>query len=173
MAEWLYLSKGVFDAIKILRFEHQLQYSQRKIQPESIESDSVIIDRETISETIASVTLAGAIFVSAFALILSGIHELTNLLPWDYLVINRYLGSAALLLAVVSAASRAYSAGFTLPDESESYEEYCDRIREIEAVFQNVKSDKEKLTQLEQLEEESAVELRRFLRMKKRATFLF
>lgn len=167
------IAKDVFEAIKVLRFEHQLQFSQRKIQVESVEDGLAIPERETISETIASSALAGAIFISGFALILSGIHELTHLLPWDYMTINRYLSSAALLLAVISAASRAYNAGFTLPDESESYEEFCDRIREIEVVFQRVPGDREKLAQFKELEDEAAVELRRFLRMKKRATFLF
>lgn len=83
------------------------------------------------------------------------------------------IGGMALLLAVISAASRAYRAGFTLPDESESYEEYCDRVRELKAVFNKLSNENEKRREMEQLEEEAAAELRRFLRMKTRATFVF
>jgi hypothetical protein len=85
----------------------------------------------------------------------------------------RFLGGLALLLAVVSAASRAYRAGFTLPDELENYDEYYDRLREIEVVFGRVTQPEEKLRQLAQLEAESAAELRRFLQMKLRSTFVF
>jgi hypothetical protein len=86
---------------------------------------------------------------------------------------SRQLSGSALLLAVFSAASRAYRAGYTLPDESESYEEYRDRIRECKALFDNATSDQEKFRQLENLEAEAAAELRNFIRMKMRATFIF
>ena len=85
---------------------------------------------------------------------------------------TRSLGGTALLLAVLSAASRAYRAGFTLPDESESYEEYCDRVRELKAVSKSLSNENEKLRELEQLEEEAAAELGRLHRMKTRATFV-
>jgi hypothetical protein len=77
------------------------------------------------------------------------------------------------MLAVLSAASRAYRAGCTLPDESESYDEYCDRIRDVRLMFKSVPETDKRLQQLKRLEEEAASELRRFLRMKSRATFIF
>ena len=112
--------------------------------------------------------------MSALAFIVSGAHVFpsSSWLPWEPTAVTRALGGVSLLLAVLSAASRAYRAGFTLPDESESYEEYCDRVRELKAVFKSLSNDNEKLRELEQLEEETAAELRRFLRMKTRATFV-
>jgi len=88
-------------------------------------------------------------------------------------IASRCLAGVALLLAVLSAASRAYRAGYTLPDEFESYEEYCDRLREYKVVFESAAADEDKFRQLENLEAEAALELRRFIKMKMRATFIF
>jgi len=168
------IAKLVFDALWTLRFEHQLRYSRRKIEPEGEQAGFSLEERTALSETVASVTLAGAILMSALAFVVSGAHvfAFSSWLPWEPLTMTRSLGGTALLLAVISAASRAYRAGFTLPDESESYEEYCDRVRELKAVFKSLSNENEKLRELEQLEEEAAAELRRFLRMKTRATFV-
>jgi len=167
-------AKTVLEALRTLRFEHQLRFSRIKITPEGERVGLSLRERTTLSETVASVTLAGAIVISALAFFASAIDfsRFASFLPWGYITITRCLAGTALLLAVLSAASRAYRAGYTLPDESESYEEYCDRVRALEAVFRSVSSDKEKFRQLEYLEEEAAVELRRFLRMKMRATFV-
>jgi len=163
----------VFDAMQVLRFEHQLRFSQRKIEPDAEQNGLALKERTTVSETIASVSLAGAVLISALAALGSGAHWLHFTLPWDPLSFTRSLAGTALFLAVISAASRAYRAGFTLPDESESYDEYYGRIRELKAIFKVVPNDNERLRQLEALEEEAAADLRRFIRMKTRATFLF
>jgi hypothetical protein len=166
--------EDVLGALWTLRFEHQLRFSRRKIEPEGEQTGFSLEERTELSETVATVSLAGAIVMSALAFFVSGVHLFASASPFplDPMVITRILGGISLLLAVLSAASRAYRAGFTLPDESESYEEYCDRVRELKAVFENLQYEKDKLREVEQLEEEAAAELRRFLRMKTRATFV-
>jgi hypothetical protein len=161
-------------ALMTLRFEHQLRYSRRKTEPEGEAAGLALEERTALSETIASVSLGGAVLVSALALVVSACHLVgaTTWLPFEPLAITRCLGGTALLLAVLSAASRAYRAGYTLPDESESYDEYCDRIGELKAVFQKAPNQVGKSRALEQLEQAAADELRRFLRMKTRATFV-
>jgi hypothetical protein len=168
------LATQVFTALWTLRFEHQLRYSQRKIEPEGEAVGLALEERTSFSETVATMTLAGAILMSVLAFIASGAHvfDFGAKLGWQPLVVTRVLGGVAMFLAVLSAASRAYRAGYTLPDESESYEEYCDRVRELKAVLLRASDDHEKLRLLEGLEEEAAAELRRFLRMKTRATFV-
>jgi len=168
------IAKSVYSALWTLRFEHQLRYSRRKTGAEGEPSEMALQERSSFSEAVASAALAGAVCTSALALIIPCIGffyhspRLESLSP----VIGRILDGFAVGLAIVSAATRAYRAGYTLPDESESYEEYCDKIRESRAIFINSMDPKEKLRQLNSLEEESASELRRFLRMKSRATFL-
>lgn len=164
------IAEQVFKALWTLRLEHQLRYGKRKTAPQGEQAGLSLEERKTISETAAIATLALAVLVSGSAFIVAIVGPR---LGWETAFITRCLGASALFLAVLSAGSRAYRAGYTVPDESESYEEYCDRIREIEAVFQNATSEEGKLRQLKYLEEESAAELRRFLRMKERATFVF
>jgi hypothetical protein len=178
------LAKIVFDALWTLRLEHQLRFSRRKIEPTGEQAGLALEERTTWSESVASATLAGAVIVSALAFFVGISHLIVWVrqvpapqgnAPWEdfHIAVSRFLGGLALFLAVVSAGSRAYRAGFTLPDETESYEEYCDRIRELKAVFRTVTNDEERLRLLKHMEEESASELRRFLRMKMRATFVF
>jgi hypothetical protein len=164
----------VFNALLTLRLNHQLRYTRRKIETDGEEPAGFALPERTIlSETIATVTLSGAVLATSLALFL----PLLQLNPmFDITLIqtlDRSIAGAALVLAIISAASRAYRAGFTLPDELESYAESCDRFRELRAQFAAVSTDYEKLRYLKYIEEESAAELRRFLRMKLRATFLF
>src|SRR5581483_9036289 len=167
-------AKLVLDALWTLRFEHQLRYSQRKIEPEAEQAGMALEERTSLSESVATVTLAGAVIVGAFGFFVAlseGLPGL-NFLSWDPTIASRCLAGAALLLAVLSAASRAYRAGYTLPDESESYEAYCERVRECKVVFESAATDEERFRQLKNLEVEAALELRRFIKMKMRATFI-
>jgi hypothetical protein len=164
------IAKEVFDALTTLRIDHQLRFSRGKIEPESEGTGFPLAERTTISETLATMTLVGAVFVTAVS------AALPSLTPTFGAVVltefDRAFVGVALLLVVLSAATRAYRAGFTLPDEPESYGAYCDRVRELKAQFRAVSTDDERVRYLKQLEEESAAELRRYLRMKLRATFL-
>ena len=165
----------MLDALSTLRFEHQLRYSHRKTEAEGEEAGLALEERTNLSESVATFTLAGAVVVGAFGFFvaLSQAFPGLALFSGNAEPASRVLAGSALLLAVLSAASRAYRAGYTLPDESESYKEYCDRIREYKAVFESATNAEEKFRQLENLEAEAASELRRFLRMKMRATFIF
>lgn len=168
------LQTTVLEAMRILRFEHQLGYGKRKIASEGETPSLALAEHASLSETVASTTLAGAVVVGALAFFASLIEVHPSLGgQWNIPVVSRVLGGLSLLLAVVSAASRAYRVGFTLPDEMDSYEEYCSRIREFKTVLDSDTSNEEKLRQLERLETEAILELRRFLRMKLRATFIF
>ena len=170
------LAESVLRALWILRVEHQLRFSRRKTAPGGEGASLALQERTSWSETVASTSLAAAVVVCAMAFVVSLFHFWPvggHGAAWATVQLSRELAGSALALAVLSAASRAYRAGYTLPDESESYEEYCDRIRELQAGLKSVPEDREKLKKLVQLEEEAAAELRRFLRMKLRATFIF
>jgi len=169
------LARIALEALWILRIGHQLRYGQRKIEPTGELAELALDEHASLSETVASFTLAGAVVVGALGFALSLSHLVPGFGPLSQNVdaTSRVLSGSALLLAVLSAASRAYRAGYTLPDEAESYKEYSDRIRELKAVFESTGSLEVKLWQLAHLEAESVKELRRFLRMKMRATFVF
>jgi hypothetical protein len=163
----------VFDALWRLRIEHQLRYDGRKIAGEGDAGELGLRERTSLSETVATATLAGAVIVTAFSWLLSVVGPRAGLLfGFEHVSVSASLAGGALLLAVVSAATRAYRAGFTLPGEPDSYEEYFGRLREVRETFQTVVTFEEKRHQLEALEEAAIDELRRFVRMKMRATFL-
>jgi hypothetical protein len=165
----------VLDAMWTLRVEHQLRLSQRRIEPVGEQAGLTLDERARFSEAVAVTSFAGAVLVGASGLLLSLYHNLPVLgqLSWDFVAVNRIVGGSALILAVMSAASRAYRAGYTLPGELDSYKEYADRTREVEAAFRSAESLLERFRQMEKLETEAAAELRRFLRMKMQATFVF
>ena len=174
------LAQHVIDALSTLRVQHQLRYCVQRMAAEAEERGLSLEERRSISEHVAALTLAGAVLIMVSALLVpiaSSIAHLLRYRGWpsgkQVLQITRAFGGAALFLSVVSAGSRAYRAGFTVPDESESYEEYSSRLREIGAVFNFTASPSHQLQALKHLEEESAAELRRFLKMKDRATFVF
>ncbi len=168
-------AKLVMEAMRIIRIEHQLSYGAFKIDPESDQHTLAIHEQLTWSEAVASFSLTGAVSISVLSLLFTlmpGPQVQYQVLGFAF-PIDQLLAGSALLLAVVSAATRAYRAGHTLPDESESYEEYCDSLRDIEVAIDSSRNMHEQYRQLKRLEQASAEELRRFLRMKLRATFIF
>jgi hypothetical protein len=156
-----------------LRLNHQAAYPTLKLDPQA-EGPFALTASNTLSEQVAIFSLGAAVLVVALSFVVSLWHVLPQVPrpPVDAETSVRFLGGCALLFAVLSAAARAYRSGRTLPDEVESYEEYRDRVRELEASFEAVQDD-DKMRLFEKLEEEAAAELRRFLRMKLRATYVF
>lgn len=169
------LATGVLEAMWTLRLDHQLRFCQRRIEREGEDAALTLNERAEFSDVIASSSFAAAVIVGAFGVLLSIAHTWHTVGPvfQHFAVISRVMAGIALVLTVISAASRAYRTGYTLPSELESYREFCDRVREIKAVYENSELATEKFRQLEQLETEAIAELRRFLRMKLRATFVF
>jgi hypothetical protein len=77
----------------------------------------------------------------------------------------------AAFASVSAASARALRGGLTLPEEDNSYTEYSQAVAEImDKVQKATLPDKQTLH--EELEKEAVAELRRFLRMKSKATFL-
>jgi hypothetical protein len=166
-------AKLVLEALWRLRVEHQMRFDGRKIDGEGDPGELGLQERTSLSETVATASLAGAVVVTAFSWLLSLAGPRISLLSgFAPAPVSAALAGVALLLAVISAATRAYRAGFTLPDEPESYEEYRGRLREVREAFQTVEALDDKRRQLEALEAAAIDELRRFVRMKMRATFL-
>jgi hypothetical protein len=162
----------VCSALSALRLQHQAAYTALKLEGQT--EVIALKERNDLSEQFAVVSLGAAVATIAVAFIVSLAYVLpvAPRLPWDEADVARTFGGCALLFAVLSAAARAYRSGYTVPDEVESYEEYRDRVRQIDATFASVPVEA-KLGQLERLEIESTAELRRFLRLKLRATFVF
>jgi hypothetical protein len=165
------VASEAFDALETLRFDHQLRFSHGKVEPENEGSSFSLIEQTALSEAVATLSLFGAVLVITVALAISLAPVQPRLVAVG-IPLGRIFAGSALFLAVLSAATRAYRTGFTLPDEPESYAEFCYRIRELKAQFKAVSADHERVRCLKHLEEECATELRRYLRLKMRTTFI-
>ena len=159
----------VHRALAELRFDHQVQY----IEPTGGD-DSALREHHHIAETIAAVSLALAVatpLAQLLVLLLCGLSCLTEQAMGQWQV---SLFCAALVFVIISAAARAYRSGMTLPEEIESYGSYLHRVYELRAVFLHEKSSwAQRFEAHVELERQAAVELRRFLAMKRKATFVF
>ena len=155
------LGQTVLRALRTLRLDHQLRYTRRKEEVHGEGTGMALREHDSIAETVASVTLGGAVLVNALTVVFASRVNL-----------SRALNGGALLLTVLSAASRAYRSGLTVPEEAESYSEYGDAVRQAKAIFDYTDFQGQFL-QLQRVEEESAAELRRFLKMKIHANFIF
>ena len=74
---------------------------------------------------------------------------------------------------IISLASRTYRTGMTLPEEIESYIHYKELVQAIVDHLQEATTLEEKSELLGELETHADAELKRYLRMKSNATFLF
>lgn len=167
------LERQVLEVLWILRIEHQLRFSSRKIEENPEDIGLTLTENTKLSDTVASASFAGAVLVTVAGLI--GSEIIGSFSPGSRLgseSFGRVLAGCALALAVLSAAARAYRAGFTIPEETSSYEEYSTRVRDLAIAIKNSRVDHERFIHLTHFEESAADELRRFLDMKLRATFL-
>jgi len=158
-------------ALATLRFNHQAQYSRRKIAHESPTAALSAREHHHWAESVASITLLLAVLAPAAQLVVLLAHSLR--LIEDTKTWHTWLFAAALVLAVLSASVRAYRTGLTLPEEIESYEEYVTRVGELRELFLLPGGTMEhRSAVLKDLEIEAARELRRFLVLKGKATFI-
>jgi len=165
-------------ALRTLRLTHQLSHAGIKLDAPNEGAHLALNDHQLISDTIATSTLSGAILLGAVGFLFALGDVLSSLgfsiyqgaattgpsLGWS-------LAGLSLLLAVWSAGARAYQTGYTVTEEKESYQEYVVRVGEIYTVFAQV-SLQDKWRELAALEAEAVSELRRFLRIKGRASFV-
>lgn len=168
------IAAEVWEAMEILRFQHQLQFTAMKLGPGG-EAMLSMGEKRDIAETIAKMTLFGAVLCTTAFFVIDVIpytgfganvsQPLLEKLP-------PILTNVILVLTGLSAASRAYRSGETIPGEQESYDLYQSHIAQLKLLFRNAKNDNDKLAVLSQVEHEAEEELRRFLSMKIKASFI-
>lgn len=164
------LGAQIMAALRTLRVDHQVQYPERRIAAEQTDHALSLKDHFEWSEVVARVTLVSAVALAASGIVLS-ILNLCNLVVPAHLVPT--LAISALASTVISAASRAYQAGFTVPAEIDSYLETAAQMDHLRTRFLDANADVSvQQTVLRDLEIAAASELRRFVSIKRRATFL-
>lgn len=166
------IKEQLWKALRRLRFLHQDEYVVMTVSEESAISAVSMPERAFWAETVGSVALAMAVVIPAVQIIL--VATLGSGEPDSFRVVaHPVLFGAAVAMAVLSASARAFKAGYTLPEELEAYDEYLARVREHLRLFEaEGATDEMRLAAHARLEEESVKELRHFLRMKGKSTFL-
>ena len=176
------LEADVVEALKILRVRHQIGYGAIKLETPNEGAQFTLDNHQLISQTFGAVTLVGAVVLAAISFLFAVVLRFSLFPAWvldvplashfDAARWSRLSSGLSLLLAVWSAGARAYEAGFTVLEEKESYQEYRARVTEISHILERASLSKDRWHALAMLEEESIAELRRFLRIKRRASFL-
>lgn len=164
------IGMNVFEALDALRFRHQAQYPRRKTAVASVDRSLSMMDQYHWAEVVGKVMLASALILPATQVTLLALDFSGAWPPPKWLTI--LLFGASIGAAIVSAGARAYCVGLTLPDEVDSYAQYVARIDHLQDMATKSKSLKEKQACLLELELEAERELRRFLQMKMKASFI-
>ena len=158
-----------FEALKILRFEHQSRFARGKTTEIVSPSGVSMTERYHWSETLARLSLLAAVGIPIFQLLLVALGSVRAIPMLEKAHIC--LSALALVFVVVSASARAFRTGLTLPEEIESYNDYSSHIDMLRVQFEGA-DDQKRLSLVVDLELEAERELKRFLTMKAKSTFL-
>jgi len=151
----------VFRAYADLRISKQLAYFRLKKEE--------VATRDEWSEGLAKFTLFGAVLLSAGQLLLAWAgwgeaHPGQTMGTW--------MQAAALALVVLSAAVRVYRSALAVPVQREHYEGKWVRLVALQAQFEAARSQSAKLAVMGEFELVELEELRYFLRVMRKASFL-
>jgi hypothetical protein len=150
--------REIIDAYRRLRLDHQIEFAEYKLSP-----DDRTFMRLSL-EALVSITnqLAGAALVLALG---CSIARLFQPLPW--------VSFAAVALAVVGVAIRAWRDGLSLREERERYDEIRHRLGLLRERWHSAANDGARFTIAVEVEQAAAEELRSFIHCHMTAQFLF
>lgn len=165
------IASEVCSALSVLRLDHQARYPRRKIAEDPNDQQVSIREQNNWAETVARISLMIAVAIPVLQLLVI-CWRLFGATSMNLESTHLILLALAVGFAVISATARAYCAGMTLPEELDSYTHYIAHVDAIRAVYNDTSDTDTKLSCFLELEVEAERELRRFIRMKQRATFL-
>ena len=148
----------LLQAFKVLRIDHQLDYSAYKISAD----DKTFLGLSITAWIGLTELLAGA---SLFLALAFSVTQIFHREAW--------MSLAAVLLAIVGVGVRAWRDGMGLIQERESYDEMHHRLEILEDRWRQAKTDDQLAELMEQVDEIALEELRTFLAAHDRAQFLF
>ena len=155
--------------MKLLRFEHQSRFARGKTTEIVSVSGVSMTESYHWSETLARLSLLAAVGIPIVQLVLVAISSSS---PVPFLEkIHVGLSALALIFVIVSASARAFRTGLTLPEEIESYNDFSSHVDMLRVRFDTA-DNSEKYSLAVDLELEAERELKRFLTMKAKSTFL-
>ena len=148
------------------RFGHQTEYVRRALADSN--SEEILSRRQKFhwSESVAKGALIAACFFPLLQLFLT-MFESESIER-----AHHSLAGLALVSLAFSAFARAYRNGLGLPEEIESYEEYVLQVEILRAKFDREVDPKRKQSIHKEMEQEAEKELRRFLQINGKSTFV-
>jgi hypothetical protein len=169
------IANEVVTALSDLRFGRQGGYASIKLDDTGIAQFMPTPKRLEFLALISNISLLAAIGVTVAFVCVDVLMLLWHAMQWGdttFQHIPMILLQFATFFTAVSAGSRALKAGATLPEEIESYDHYRTEVIQLRRLWDNIVTNEQKFAALAELEREAARELRRFLRIKARATFI-
>ena len=162
------IAEEVFGLMEYLRFNYQAQFTRTKLDDDPYDRPMSLREHLHWSEAFAKASLVGAFVLP----VVHAVLEMMDLLsPGGHGAV--LFPAGAISMAVVSAGVRAYQSGIGVPEEIESYEEYVSQVEALRAQFAGMKRNpNQAVILMRELELEAERELRRFLCIKRTASFL-
>jgi hypothetical protein len=167
------VAKGVYQLLRTLRFEHQIQYSKRRLANSPLDRLLSLREQFEWAEVVGRWSLFAALVIPAVQLtiILGNNGQIPATAERSHL----WLSVVAIAMAIIGMGSRAYQRGMGVPEEIESYESYASHVESmleqfITALQSGALHDLHH--HLQEMELEAERELRRFLAIKSETTFL-
>jgi hypothetical protein len=165
----------VWRALSEIRFRHQIGHAGIQLDPDGAGQFLPAPKKREFLEAVAGGSLLAAIGVTVAFFGVDSAIGLCRALNWNdalFQPVPMLLLRFAMFFTALSAGSRAFKAGLTLPEEMESYDYYRAEVLQLSRLYAAAASAEQKLEVLADLEREASRELRRFLKMKARATFI-
>jgi len=161
--------RDIFDAYRLLRFDHQYGYAVYKLESTPKEPFWRFLKWPPSVQRAALSGLSSSCFIGA--LILSALLVCADLFAFSDPV-ELYLRTAAIVVAIFGAALRTIQEGLGLEGETERYREYRERVSRLYDLFKHTSDEKQRLKLMEEVEIASVQEMQDFLRIHQRARFV-
>lgn len=159
----------VYDAYELLRLNHQYGYAVYKLKSTTDKPFWKFLQWPPKVQHALLSGISSSFFIAALALSLLLICE--NLFG-NSEVIETYLRTAAISVAILGAALRTIQDGLGLDGELDRYREYRERIARLLDRFKHSSDDQRRIRLMEDLEYASVEEMQDFLRVHQKARFV-
>ena len=169
----------VFDAYRELRIQHQLDYTNYKLQDDHKIFSGMPVKQARVLQHVTNAGIAWLLLIHAivlgvvvftFATVVAG-TRLDTATTEATEVITIVFSVAIIAIAVVALAARAFEQGIQPEREIERYQQYRSALRSTLGQFEKAETTLDKIRIMRQMEQLAFEEMRNFLRTHERASF--
>ena len=161
------ICEAIFGAYHELRLKGQLNYANRKLQRDSGNLNFFrmsLLEKRRFLKFIWWFSFASLVVLEAFSVVAALMNREFTQADWPHMFI--------ICLALAAIAARAMEHGMALPAEIERYSSYRAEVTCILNRFDNATALRDKIRLMQEMEEVTFEEMRRFLRQNSEASFV-